>query len=50
MHKPYLLIRMLSLVLPCLLIMAGSMSVNAQRSSEKYATIITGQALWSTKS
>ncbi|MBP6398196.1 MAG: T9SS type A sorting domain-containing protein [Saprospiraceae bacterium] len=44
MHKPYLLIRMLSLVLPCLLIMAGSMSVNAQRSSEKYATIITGQA------
>lgn len=44
MHKPYLLIRMLSLVLPCLLIMAGSMSVNAQRSSEKYATIVTGQA------
>lgn len=44
MHKPYLIVRMLSLVLPCLLIMAGSMSVNAQRSSEKYANIITGQA------
>lgn len=43
MHKPYLFNRLLSLVLPCLFIVAGSMSVNAQRSSEKYATIITGQ-------
>ncbi len=43
MHKPYLFTRLLSLVLPCLFILTGSMSVYAQRTSEKYATIITGQ-------